>query len=139
MEAKLIRLTSSRTLPQRGVFVLNGEPLVVTLELPWAQNRPRVSCIPEGRYECQKVWNRSTIGGLKIPETFEVKLVPERSGILFHVGNVAKDSNGCILVGSKFGELNKAPAVLESREAFIRFCMALKAADSFSMDVLWAI
>ena len=31
-----------------------------------------------------------------------------------------KDIEGCILVGSEFGELNGVPAVLESRKAFNR-------------------
>lgn len=76
-----------------GLFTL-GKFTCVSLELPWQDNRKRVSCIPTGMYACEKVWRRR---GLEY--TFEVTSVPNRSSILIHVGNTVADTQGCILLG----------------------------------------
>lgn len=44
--------------------------------------------------------------------------VPGRSEIILHQGNIATDTHGCILIGSKFGRIKGLPAVLSSRFAF---------------------
>ena len=53
-----------------GELFLNGERFCDTLELPYKDNQRSISCI-----------------------------VPNRDYILFHRGNSAKDTRGCILVG----------------------------------------
>lgn len=118
--------------------MINGEPSVVTLELPWRNNEFSLSCIPAGEYECKRDTNRKTTGGLKIPVTYEVSKVPSRAGILFHIGNTSKDSRGCILVGSRFGELNFQPAILGSAEGFATMLKLLSGKDSFSLIIRWA-
>lgn len=70
------------------------------LELPWKDNKRKVSCIKPGRY---KVLPRETE---KFGKHFIVENVPGRDGILFHPGNYAKDTEGCILPGSDFKDLN---------------------------------
>lgn len=70
-----------------------------TMEPPWKNNKQSVSCIPEGIYQ---LGLRSSpivkrINGYE--EGWEVQEVPNRQYIMFHSGNYAKDSNGCILVG----------------------------------------
>jgi len=120
MELLLIRLTANPDSPQRGALLIDGEPEMVTLELPWLKNQPRISCIPEGIYDVRKVRGRTTLGGSYLPTTFELMDVPNRSGILIHPGNSAKNSMGCILLGTSFGELYDQPAVLGSRAAFAK-------------------
>lgn len=67
-----------------------------TLELPWRDNKKNISCIPEGKYKC-KLEDHKTKG--RVYRLFDV---PNRDGILIHVGNYAgKDSRGCILVGDR--------------------------------------
>lgn len=135
---ELVRLTTSKSRVQRGVIISEGEPLCLTLELPWRDNEFSLSCIPDGAYICRRDTNRKTSGGLLIPETYEVINVPQRSGILFHVGNVSLDTHGCILLGSKFGYIDSNPAILSSREAFELFIKTLKGVLKFQLEIRWA-
>ncbi len=118
-----------------------------TLEDEWVGNRPNVSRIPAGIYLCARaVFHR---GGY---ETFEVIGVPNRSHILFHVGNTEEDTEGCILLGTSMGPLEvtdedsgeRRPklAVLGSRDAFDRFMNQLRGLDEFDLritDPEWSI
>jgi hypothetical protein len=98
-----------------GVLRLDGRVQCVTLEPPERGNRVGVSCIPAGTYTCRRV-DSPTFG-----PTFEVADVPGRTAILFHQGNVARDTHGCILLGSRFGRLGPERGVLDSRAAFAEF------------------
>jgi hypothetical protein len=87
--------------------VLDGPTQVYafnTLELPELGNQHNVSCIPEGAYECHKITS-PTKG-----KCFQVMDVPNRTGILLHIGNYATnyhvDTEGCILVGNSFVDIN---------------------------------
>ncbi len=51
-------------------------------------------CIPEGRYRVG-IRNSPGFG----PDTLEILKVPGRSDILFHAGNFAKDTKGCVILG----------------------------------------
>jgi hypothetical protein len=80
-----------------GELFLNGERMCDTLENPWQDNQRNISCIPEGVYPVR----------LRLPRESAtrdylhllVEDVENRSYILFHRGNSAKDTSGCILVG----------------------------------------
>ena len=80
-----------------GELFLNGERMCDTLENPWLDNQRNISCIPEGEYKVR----------LRLPRESAtrdylhllVQDVPNRDWILFHRGNSAKDTSGCILVG----------------------------------------
>ena len=134
MELKLIRL-SDKQYTQLGVLYFQDTLKLVTLELPWRDNEVNRSCIPSGEYTCIKTQNRITTGGMHIPVTFEVIKVPGRGGVLFHVGNTEKDTNGCILVGMRIGELHKKTAILSSRTAFSLFLQELKSVDKFKLTI----
>ena len=81
-----------------GRLFINGESFCDTLENPWLDNQRNVSCIPEGQYKVR----------LRLPRESAtrdylhllVQDVPNRDWILFHIGNTAKDTSGCILVGN---------------------------------------
>jgi hypothetical protein len=84
-----------------GVLHLAGQaPFAVTLELPWEQNARRISKIPAGSYRCARVQSP------KFGDTFEVTDVEGRSHILFHWGNYVKDTEGCILIGTSWADLD---------------------------------
>ena len=112
-----------------GVLIDGGVPFAVTLERPWTDNRPHQSCIPEGGYQCRRV------ASPKFGETFEVEGVPGRSHILFHRGNTADETEGCILVGERFGALGGRAAALGSREGMGELMARLKGAEAFRLEV----
>lgn len=87
-----------------------------TVERPWLNNKPSISCIPEGKYVCEPRFYNG--GGY---DALEVTNVPKRSHILFHIGNTMHDSAGCILVNSKLGTLKGVWAGLASKPAFELF------------------
>src|SRR5580693_8968818 len=89
MELKLIRTY----FPQgtNGELLLNGDRICSTIELPWKNNQPRVSCIPEGRYELKKRYTP------RFGSHFILVNVPGRILILVHAANDAlKEIKGCI-------------------------------------------
>jgi hypothetical protein len=100
----------------------------VTMEPPWADNQPNVSCIPVGEYLCR--WHKSPRYGW----VYAVLEVPGRTNILIHPGNVVTHTLGCVLPGSRFGELAGAPAVLVSRAATRRLTNHL-GKNPFTLEV----
>ena len=80
-----------------GNLYLNGELFCDTLENPWLDNQKNISCIPKGEYKVRLRTARES--ATRDYLHMLVKDVPNRSYILFHRGNTAKDTQGCILVG----------------------------------------
>jgi hypothetical protein len=80
-----------------GELFLNGERFCDTLELPFRDNQRSVSCIPTGEYKARLRLPRESATRDYIH--LLVQDVPSRDYILFHRGNSAKDTRGCILVG----------------------------------------
>ena len=76
---------------------LNGERFCDTLELPYRDNQRSISCIPVGEYKVRLRYSRESATRNYLH--LLVEDVKDRSYILFHRGNTAKDSRGCILVG----------------------------------------
>jgi hypothetical protein len=80
-----------------GELFLNGERMCDTLELPYRDNQRSVSCIPIGEYKVRLRYPRES--ATRDYLHLLVQDVKDRSYILFHRGNSAKDTRGCILVG----------------------------------------
>jgi hypothetical protein len=80
-----------------GKLFLDGEFLCDTLENPYLNNQRNISCIPEGQYKVRLRTARES--ATKEYLHLLVQDVPDRSLVLFHTGNTAKDTRGCILVG----------------------------------------
>ena len=101
------------------LFIINDlliEPkvhLCWTIELPWRQNIPSISCIPEGSYWLQP---HTRPGGKKSIILFGDTVSPAqadscpRYGILFHPANQPHELKGCIAPGldRKPGRVNKS-------------------------------
>lgn len=102
-----------------------------TLEPPWRDNLPDLSCIPPGEYLCVP-HHSPHFGGVYL-----VTGVPGRSHILIHPGNYGGDesaglrthTHGCLLPGSWLGRLAGQRAVLASRAALGRLLAWLHGAD----------
>ena len=94
-----------------GRLFINGELFCDTLENPWKNNQRNISCIPDGEDDVRLRLPRESASRDYIH--LLVKEVPNRDWILFHRGNTAKDTSGCILVGQG----SKHNAVQNSRLA----------------------
>ena len=80
-----------------GELFINGERMCDTLENPYINNERNISCIPEGEYKVRLRLARESASRDYLH--LLVQDVPSRDWILFHRGNSAKDTSGCILVG----------------------------------------
>lgn len=126
--AELLRIEQTET-ESLGVLKLAGRAMCLTLEPPPRGNAANVSCIPPGRYRCLRKTSP------RFGETFEITGVPGRSHILFHAGNLAADTRGCVLLGSRFGNLGGQRAVLESKAALTAFLAELDRQESFELVI----
>jgi hypothetical protein len=112
-----------------GLFLLDGHLTGWwSLELPWKQNQPNISCIPAGIYYAGKHMS------LSMGRVFWIKDVPGREYIYIHKLNTIDDSLGCVGPGLKLGELNGLPAVLDSKPAFDEMWACLD--DQFSLEII---
>jgi len=112
-----------------AVLIHNNQPIMVALEDPFRDNKRNESCIVPGTYKCRRY------SSAKYPNTWEITDVPQRDKILFHAGNTAKDTEGCVLLGEKFGEINGVPAIQSSRAAFEKFMLLTKDIDDLTITV----
>lgn len=126
---RLVRLTKDSAIPTYGVLINEGIPFALTLERPWLENMPNVSCIPIGKYYAIRHVS-PTFG-----ETFWVTDVPGRSEILFHKGNIAGHSEGCILIGESFNHVLGEPGITRSAEGFREFLSILEGRDEFQLEI----
>ena len=82
-----------------AVIGTDGHPTnLVTLERPWADNDPEVSCIPPGDYPLIQ-YNSPKHG----PGTWMLQNVPGRQFVEIHIANVMDELEGCIAAGEQFG------------------------------------
>lgn len=112
-----------------GRLYVSGGFVAYTLEPPWRDNRPNISCIPCGIYPWALLpsprFGRNMV---------ELLTIPGRSEILIHPGNYPDDTQGCILPGLGLDE--KLPAVWQSRKAVIKLHDALAGATSGTISIV---
>lgn len=98
---------------------------------------PHVTAVPTGTYEVtlavksprfgSRVYYKNLCDG-KLPRLIGV---PGYEGVLFHVGNTAKDTDGCILLGQ-----NKVVGqVINSRAVYTKFYNKIKGASSIKLTI----
>ncbi len=86
-----------------------------TIERPWLENKPFVSCIPAGVYQLE--WD--TTGRIKnVPRLVATQ---PRTQINIHVANWARELHGCIAPGLDWGINEGVPSVTNSRHAMDLF------------------
>lgn len=111
-----------------------GEDVVEILELPWKNNLPKISCIPEGEYEVEKTYSPAFKKKLWL-----VKNVPNRSGIRIHTANYVHELLGCLAPGLKRYDLNKDGImdISDSRKALDLMNESLP--DKFKLKIIWEV
>ena len=77
-----------------------------TLEPAWMWNQKNISCIPTGTYSIRERFSDKYKDHLRIinPDGSEIF---ERSMILIHAGNFRENTEGCILVGNSFIDIDR--------------------------------
>ena len=105
----------------------NMQPSVIR-----ATKRKGVTAIPAGRYRVTLEVKSPKFSAKKYEKNYgfcdgylpRLINVPGFDGVLIHVGNTAKDTDGCLLVGKN----TKVGKVLESRAVFVKLYEELKKA-----------
>lgn len=74
-------------------------------------------------------------------ETFMLKGVPDFqgepvNGILIHILNLDRESQGCIGVGKQLGELDGESGILQSKAAFLEFMKLQNGVSSFRLQII---
>jgi hypothetical protein len=103
-----------------------GRLSLVTLEPPWKDNQPGVSCIPAGVY--QVTITLSPRFGRLMPHLLNV---PGRTEIECHYGNTVSDTEGCILLGTTETQYGIAWSRLAFGKFFPWLAGALKIGEVF--------
>lgn len=110
-----------------GKLIYRGKEICKTLENPSKNNMPYVSCVLAGAYEVNKH------DGKRYQDVWALKNVNSRTGILIHAGNIESDTQGCILVGDRYGKLNGEMAVLNSKATLRKLRSILP--DNFILNI----
>lgn len=135
MELLILRRLHTSKHGTVGVISYNKNE-IYTLELPWKNNASNISCIPSGNYT-SRLYKHPVKG-----RVFTVDNVPQRYGILIHIGNYLSQTHGCILVGDALrewpdGEIN----LVRSRDAMDRLRAMVdeltKGENAFTLSIVW--
>ena len=130
MKTLLIRRVANSEDGVFGCIVYENKPFALTLELPWKDNRRRISCVPSGTYKCKRVDSH------RFGNTFEITNVPGRSHILFHKGNTDSDTAGCVLVGEQFGDIKGDSGILSSKAGYNEMMGIMKDESGFRLIIV---
>ena len=108
-----------------------------TVEKPWRDNKPNISCVPCGKYRL--VWMKTTT---KVPAQFDGHtwyLVGDTVGIddpdkarsrcAIHIGNIEENVEGCIAPGLRRGWMDNGWAVAASTDAMVKLLQVLGPQD----------
>lgn len=93
-----------------GYLAVNGDVIAYALELPWKNNAPLISAIPDGTYPGTLRYDHADRWRI------ELSGVPGRTSVQIHTGNTPDDTEGCILVGLKLGA--DLCSVVDSKKAY---------------------
>lgn len=108
-----------------------------TVERPWAGNKVKVSCIPEGVYflglRNSPVVQRVTNG--RYEDGWEVEDVPGRTFIMIHPGNWPKNFQGCIGVGDEYKLIGSSMGVSNSQNTFDQVMEIMNARNDWELMV----
>lgn len=117
-----------------------GDASWFTVERPWMQNKPSVSCIPAGAYRMKLgfFYSGDGIGGKPDYPAYELLHVPGRALIKIHKGNRMLDVRGCIALGKDLGAEGGMWCVRRSADAYAEFMAAAAQADVDTIAIRWA-
>lgn len=102
-----------------------------TLELPWRDNQPDVSCILHGVYKIV----RDTFRGKYV--NYRIVDVPGRESVEIHRGNTLNDTRGCPLIGTSvmLKTSTEYAYLSESARAFEAWMVAMGGAQEATLEI----
>ena len=106
-----------------------GDQVWVTMEPPWRDNAPNVSCIPPGVYGVRL--RQSPRFGLR----YWLQGTAPRTFVLIHAGNTVRHTLGCILPGMRAGWIGDKRAVLVSRRAVGQIEEYFRGVDEWDLEI----
>lgn len=112
-----------------------GNLICYTLEHAYSSGDAFIAKVAPGTYTCVRhAPNRLPY------TTFELQDVPPFqgkpvTGVLLHVGNYNKDSDGCVLLGSNIIEDEGVPMLAASKVAFDKFMTLNNTVNSFTLTI----
>lgn len=110
-----------------------------TLELPWAGNESRRSCIPPGPGEGAVTYRAKRHESPRYGECLWLPGVRGRSEILIHPGNYVSDTLGCILVGAQFTDLDGDGLTdVTSSQQTLQVLLSRISGEKAGLEVCWA-
>ena len=111
-----------------------------TVERPWEDNKPSVSCIPAGTYPVKlgAFYSGDGVGGKPDYPAYEILNVPNRAQIKIHKANIALQVKGCIALGKDLGVDGLHWAVRRSADAFQEFMVAAALLAPSEITITWA-
>ena len=136
-----ITLTRFCSHPDMGTFgKLNIDDMnFFTVERPWLDNKPMISCIPAGKYALEPHDSpKHPDTWALVNDSLRVSHYPfqdHRYAILIHPGNTMQDVQGCIAPGLKLGSVKGKWAVLSSRDAYTSIIHRIQPGDI--IEILW--
>lgn len=112
-----------------GILRIQKEIFCFTLEPPDLLNKQMMSSIPAQQYIAKRYQSS------KYGETFIVTDVPGRTGILFHWGNTASNTAGCIILGKGIALIEGRRGLSGSKDTWDRFMEALHGHEKFHLTI----
>ena len=133
----ILKRFTSTDLGTFGVLSVDNHQFY-TVEKPWVNNTPEISCIPDGEYRLEPhssakygnvlcMVNDEGVTHYKEPHS-------KRYACLIHVANYEKDVIGCIGLGDAYFE----NMVSNSRKAIQRFYNIVNPKEAHNLTILWA-
>ena len=142
IKARLQRSAQPKQTLGKLIFTRNELMLFAcdTIELPWLNNAPQISCIPTGKYKV--VYRESA----KYPRHYHVLNVPNRDFILIHQANYVGSKNpkthkpdllGCIGVGNGYGDITGDGVVeLLQSGVTLKKILSIIGKESFELEIV---
>lgn len=128
--AKLTRKNMNDIRGVIGTLSIDDIQACYTLERPWSNNAPEISCIPKGFYLCKRIVSQ------KFGTTFEITNVIDRTHVLFHPGNSIQDTHGCVLLGFQYDDTREELVISKSKAAHEAFMKLLQGVDEFTLSIV---
>lgn len=110
----IVERFSEKDTDDLGRVYVDGKFICYSIENPDRADKIKgKTAIPEGTYKVSR--RISPHFGVMVPWIMDV---PNFEYILIHWGNTVKDTEGCLVVGLRIGQLDAQRAVLDSKQAW---------------------